>query len=391
MALTRRALALAPAIRARWPTWARSSCAPATSRRRARRSKRRSRSTRSTSSPSMLLRLLDTLDKFETIRDGDLIVKMSKDEAPVLKEYAIALAHQALDDDGGALRVHAEGPDPDRDVSQARRLRRQDARPARHDRRARRLLRPRRDARFAEGAAAGRIPLGGDAVARARPRHHAADVESARAAVADRRHFRVRRAARPSRMGAADGLHLRRAAQPRRNHQAEGPERGVSGSKIDIDRVLRSVARRRSSDHDVRPERPEQAAARLRPGTRHRDGAEGSAQHRLRPAAGGLRSVHRAGVRQPAEGAHRSEGRPAVAGAARRAANAGERESSKLSRAARLRRGAAEGREHGRGDAGRSSAPPAWRRRPPSATTARTRRWRKSRSRRKIARARLPS
>ena len=42
------------------------------------------------------LSLLDSLDKFDTIRDGDLVVKMSKDEAPVLKEYAVALAHQAL-------------------------------------------------------------------------------------------------------------------------------------------------------------------------------------------------------------------------------------------------------------------------------------------------------
>jgi tetratricopeptide (TPR) repeat protein len=42
------------------------------------------------------LRLLDSLDKFETIRDGDLIVKLSKDEAPVMKEYVIALAHDAL-------------------------------------------------------------------------------------------------------------------------------------------------------------------------------------------------------------------------------------------------------------------------------------------------------
>jgi tetratricopeptide (TPR) repeat protein len=42
------------------------------------------------------LSLLDSLDKFETIRDGDLIVKLSKEEAPVLKEYTVALAHQAL-------------------------------------------------------------------------------------------------------------------------------------------------------------------------------------------------------------------------------------------------------------------------------------------------------
>jgi tetratricopeptide (TPR) repeat protein len=43
-----------------------------------------------------LLRLLDTLDTFVTVRDGDLIVRMSKDEAPVLQEYVIPLAHLAL-------------------------------------------------------------------------------------------------------------------------------------------------------------------------------------------------------------------------------------------------------------------------------------------------------
>jgi cellulose synthase operon protein C len=43
-----------------------------------------------------LLDMLDVLDKFETVKDGDLIVRMSKAEAPVLQEYAIPLAHQAL-------------------------------------------------------------------------------------------------------------------------------------------------------------------------------------------------------------------------------------------------------------------------------------------------------
>jgi tetratricopeptide (TPR) repeat protein len=43
-----------------------------------------------------LLALLDTLDKFVTIRDDDFIMRMSKDEAPVLQEYAMAMAHQAL-------------------------------------------------------------------------------------------------------------------------------------------------------------------------------------------------------------------------------------------------------------------------------------------------------
>ncbi len=56
------------------------------------------------------LRLLDSLDKFDTIRDGDLIVKMSKDEAPVLKEYAVALAHQALDTMAKRYEFTPKGP-----------------------------------------------------------------------------------------------------------------------------------------------------------------------------------------------------------------------------------------------------------------------------------------
>jgi tetratricopeptide (TPR) repeat protein len=43
-----------------------------------------------------LLRLLDTLDGFVTVRDGDVILRLSKDEAPVLQDYAMSLAHQAL-------------------------------------------------------------------------------------------------------------------------------------------------------------------------------------------------------------------------------------------------------------------------------------------------------
>ena len=39
---------------------------------------------------------MDTLDKFETVRDGDLVFRFSKDEVSVLKEQAVAIAHQAL-------------------------------------------------------------------------------------------------------------------------------------------------------------------------------------------------------------------------------------------------------------------------------------------------------
>jgi tetratricopeptide (TPR) repeat protein len=44
-----------------------------------------------------LLAMLDTLDKFVTVRDGDIIMRLHKDEAPVLQEYAMSLTHRALD------------------------------------------------------------------------------------------------------------------------------------------------------------------------------------------------------------------------------------------------------------------------------------------------------
>jgi tetratricopeptide (TPR) repeat protein len=43
-----------------------------------------------------LLQMMDTLDKFVTVKDGDLIVRMDKTEAPVLKDYALGVANRAL-------------------------------------------------------------------------------------------------------------------------------------------------------------------------------------------------------------------------------------------------------------------------------------------------------
>src|SRR5262252_2032412 len=56
------------------------------------------------------LRMLDNLDKFETIQDGDLIVRMHKDEAPVLKEYVIPLAHKALATMAAKYEMTVKGP-----------------------------------------------------------------------------------------------------------------------------------------------------------------------------------------------------------------------------------------------------------------------------------------
>jgi tetratricopeptide (TPR) repeat protein len=44
-----------------------------------------------------LLGMLDRLDTFVTVRDGDLVFRFDKAEAPVLQEYAIPLAHRALE------------------------------------------------------------------------------------------------------------------------------------------------------------------------------------------------------------------------------------------------------------------------------------------------------
>jgi tetratricopeptide (TPR) repeat protein len=43
-----------------------------------------------------LLQMMDGLEKFVTVRDGDVVMKLHKDEAPVLQEYAMPLAQQAL-------------------------------------------------------------------------------------------------------------------------------------------------------------------------------------------------------------------------------------------------------------------------------------------------------
>ena len=42
------------------------------------------------------LTVMDKVDKYVTLRDGDVVMRLDKDEAPVLREYAMALAKQAL-------------------------------------------------------------------------------------------------------------------------------------------------------------------------------------------------------------------------------------------------------------------------------------------------------
>jgi tetratricopeptide (TPR) repeat protein len=44
-----------------------------------------------------LLSMMDSLDKFVTIRDGDVVVRMSAEEAPVMREYVVPFAKESIE------------------------------------------------------------------------------------------------------------------------------------------------------------------------------------------------------------------------------------------------------------------------------------------------------
>jgi tetratricopeptide (TPR) repeat protein len=57
-----------------------------------------------------LLGLLDRLDKFVEIREGDIILKLDPDEAPVMREYAMPLAQEALKTLSAKYQFTPKGP-----------------------------------------------------------------------------------------------------------------------------------------------------------------------------------------------------------------------------------------------------------------------------------------
>ena len=57
-----------------------------------------------------LLEMMDTLDEFETFERGDLIVRLHPSEAPILKEYVLTLAQQALDALAAQYEIEIQGP-----------------------------------------------------------------------------------------------------------------------------------------------------------------------------------------------------------------------------------------------------------------------------------------
>ena len=193
-----------------------------------------------------LLRVLDTLDGFESQKSDVATIRMDPDEAPVLRLYAGPLAAKALAEMRVRYGLEMKGPVVDPDLPEARRLRRPHDGPDGHGRRARRQLRLGRHAGLAARAAAGRVQLAGDHVARAGARVHAAAVEPARAAVGHRGHLGLRGGARGpvvvARLGA--GVRAGCTAQGKVLKLAD-LNSGFARPDTDFARLLRVVARGR--------------------------------------------------------------------------------------------------------------------------------------------------
>ena len=57
-----------------------------------------------------LLEMLDTLEDFETIRTDELLVRLDRDEAPILKDYVVSLAEEALSTLSARYNFRPQGP-----------------------------------------------------------------------------------------------------------------------------------------------------------------------------------------------------------------------------------------------------------------------------------------
>ncbi len=246
---------------------------------------------------------MDTLDTFVTAKEGDIVLRMHKDEAPLLQEYAMALSTQALSTLAKRYGFTPQGPIlvemfPKHDDFAVRNV----GLPGMIGAlgacfgRVVTLDSPR-------ARPAGRVPVGSDALARAGARHHAADVEAARAPVADRRHFGVRGDARASRVGPRAGRPVRPDAERRVHAEAPRPELRVHRPADDFDGVFPGLAPRRAPRRRLWGRSAAQAAARLRRGHGHRGGVEDGARHRFRSPAGRIRSDALHEVRRHAAGA----------------------------------------------------------------------------------------
>ena len=294
------------------------------------------------------------------------------------------LAQEALKTLSAKYQLHAEGPDSRRDFPEARRLRRPHARPARHDWRARRVLRPRRLARL---AACARPP--GSFSWQATLWHEMTHVITLQ--MSNQRVPRwltegisdIRGDAGPSRVGTRHGNPVCDGARTRQDPEARGSELRIHATRHDRARVLRSVAARRS--HRRRPTASAKLQALVRSYGEGLEGdaaiEEGASASTLPELQGSFDKALDARFGAHARGAARHPGRP---GAGCRWA----RRSTGPRRRCVRRRGASGQLRGAAGATGRRSPPRAiaprssrsrrprrWCRSPP-ARTARTRSWR---------------
>ena len=194
--------------------------------------------------------MLDKLDQFVTVKEGDIILKMHRDEAAVLREYAMPLAQEALKTLSARYGFTPTGPIlieifPKHDDFAVRNL----GLPGMIG---------------ALGACFGRVVTMDSPTARqpgtfswqATLWHelahvdHAADVEAADPAVADRRDFGLRGDGPAPRVGTRHGESRSRARWTGARSSSCGSERGLHASRHHLARLLPSVAARRAHRRD---------------------------------------------------------------------------------------------------------------------------------------------
>ena len=240
-----------------------------------------------------LLQMMDTLDKFETITEGDIVMRLHPDEAAVMREFAMPLAQQALATLSKQYQFKPQGPIliemfPKHDDFAVRTL----GLPGMIGAlgacfgRVVTLDSP-------QGAAARPVLVGGNAVARDGACHHAADVEQSAAALAERRHVGVRRAARAAELGTRSRALVRAGAAGGQHAQAGGSQRRVHRPAHDLAGLLPGVAPRRASDCDIRRARVPHVHQVVRQGPRERGSDQGGVWRQHRSAPGVVRQEDR--------------------------------------------------------------------------------------------------
>ena len=238
--------------------------------------------------PSTCSTMLDKLDKFDTVtRRRPHLARWTRTRRRCCRSTRSRSRTGASRRLSARYEIHAEGADPDRDLSEARRLRRPQRRPARHDRRARRLLRPRRDDGFAEGAATGRRSSGRrrsgtswPTSSRSRCRTSACRAGSPKASPS------TRKGAQRPEWGRDMDMTFARAMDNGKVLKLRDLNAGFTRSEtialayyeasLLVDHIVATYGAGRGST----------AGPRVRRGPRHRRGAQGGARHRFRRAAG---------------------------------------------------------------------------------------------------------